>query len=307
MLLYIAGHETTVNLIGNGTLALLRNRDQLELLRDDPSVDATFVDELLRYDSPGADVAPHHARRLRDRRQDDRAGLDPDDVPRFGEPRPREVGPDRRPARPAARRRARPHVVRRRLPLVPRRAPRPARRPGRDHARSCAASRTSSSRPTRSSGTAASCSAASTVSPSPLLTARASTCVSAQRAAVKVRPRWQRAQRSIVQRDGDVQRGAPPDRLGLERERAEHDAADDRGERLGHRLAVVEHVVRQRHREDRGPPEPRREPVQQEAAEEELQRDELQPVQRPPRRTCTARASGRRPDGRTDTSPGTTP
>ena len=52
MLLYVAGHETTVNLIGNGVLALLRNRDQLELLVTDPSVDATFVDELLRYDSP---------------------------------------------------------------------------------------------------------------------------------------------------------------------------------------------------------------------------------------------------------------
>lgn len=52
MLLYIAGHETTVNLIGNGTLALLRHRDQLELLRDDPTLDATFADELLRYDSP---------------------------------------------------------------------------------------------------------------------------------------------------------------------------------------------------------------------------------------------------------------
>ncbi len=52
MLLYIAGHETTVNLIGNGTLALLRNRAQLERLQRDDSVDATFVDELLRYDSP---------------------------------------------------------------------------------------------------------------------------------------------------------------------------------------------------------------------------------------------------------------
>jgi cytochrome P450 len=52
LLLYVAGHETTVNLIGNGTLALLRNRGQLELLSTDPSVDATFVDELLRYDSP---------------------------------------------------------------------------------------------------------------------------------------------------------------------------------------------------------------------------------------------------------------
>jgi cytochrome P450 len=51
-LLYIAGHETTVNLIGNGTLALLRHRDQLELLGRDPSVDANFVEELLRYDSP---------------------------------------------------------------------------------------------------------------------------------------------------------------------------------------------------------------------------------------------------------------
>jgi cytochrome P450 len=52
VLLYVAGHETTVNLIGNGTLALLRHRDQLELLQNDESVDATFADELLRYDSP---------------------------------------------------------------------------------------------------------------------------------------------------------------------------------------------------------------------------------------------------------------
>ena len=52
VLLYIAGHETTVNLIGNGTLALLRHRDQFERLVADPSLDANAVDELLRYDSP---------------------------------------------------------------------------------------------------------------------------------------------------------------------------------------------------------------------------------------------------------------
>lgn len=50
--LFIAGHETTVNLIGNGMWALLQHRDQLELLRDDPSVETTAIDELLRFDSP---------------------------------------------------------------------------------------------------------------------------------------------------------------------------------------------------------------------------------------------------------------
>lgn len=52
LLLYVAGHETTVNLIGNGTLALLRNREQLALWRDDPSLGAAAVDELLRFDGP---------------------------------------------------------------------------------------------------------------------------------------------------------------------------------------------------------------------------------------------------------------
>lgn len=51
-LLLAAGHETTTNLIGNGTLALLRNPDQWARLKADPSLADTAVDEFLRYDSP---------------------------------------------------------------------------------------------------------------------------------------------------------------------------------------------------------------------------------------------------------------
>ncbi len=52
VLLLIAGHETTVNLIGNGTLALLQNPDQMAALRQDPAMIKPAVEELLRYVNP---------------------------------------------------------------------------------------------------------------------------------------------------------------------------------------------------------------------------------------------------------------
>jgi cytochrome P450 len=51
-LLLMAGHEATVNVIGNGVLALLRHPTQWRRLVADPSLAGTAVEELIRYDSP---------------------------------------------------------------------------------------------------------------------------------------------------------------------------------------------------------------------------------------------------------------
>jgi cytochrome P450 len=60
LLILLAGHDTTVNLITNGTLALLRAPDQLALLRADPSLLPNAVEEIVRYDCP-VNVQPPRA------------------------------------------------------------------------------------------------------------------------------------------------------------------------------------------------------------------------------------------------------
>ncbi len=61
-LLLIAGHETTVNLIASGMLALLQHPDQLQRLRTDPSLIRTAIEELLRFTNPLETATERYAR-----------------------------------------------------------------------------------------------------------------------------------------------------------------------------------------------------------------------------------------------------
>ena len=63
-LLLFAGHETTVNLIGNGVLELVRHPEQLQKLREQPDLIDSAIEEMLRFTNPVGVVAPRFAKAI---------------------------------------------------------------------------------------------------------------------------------------------------------------------------------------------------------------------------------------------------
>ena len=166
-LLFVAGFETTMNLVGNGILALLRNPGQLARLRDDPALAATAVEELLRYDGPVHVTARIATAGRGDRRRDHPPGEQVVVVAGGGQPRPRRSSPTPTGSTSAARPTA--TSLRRPGPTSAWARPWPAWRARSPSAPSCAGSPTSSwppsepdvPRPLRHPGPRRSCGCAS--------------------------------------------------------------------------------------------------------------------------------------------------
>lgn len=124
LLLYIAGHETTVSLIGGGTLALLRDPGQTALLRDDPGLVANAVEEMLRYDSPVQASRLYHRRTGHGRGRRDPCGRVRHGESRLGQQGRAFLGAGRRRAAAEPRERPPARVLRRGSAPLPRRVPR---------------------------------------------------------------------------------------------------------------------------------------------------------------------------------------
>ena len=87
-LLLVAGHETTVNLISNGTLALLRTPTSLDRLRREPALVVPLVEEVLRYDPPKQFRTRTTLAEIGGRRRDNPQGRDSGATARLRQPRP---------------------------------------------------------------------------------------------------------------------------------------------------------------------------------------------------------------------------